>query len=53
MEATATGELLSSPTVRAILDKVKIGDRIYFENIKCKAPDGIRSIGSVNFIITE
>lgn len=53
METAVNGELLNSPSVRNIIDKVNIGDRVFFENIRCKAPDGIRSIGSVNFIITE
>lgn len=41
-----------SPQIKDMLNSLKPGDRIYFENIKAKGPDGsIRSIGSVNFII--
>jgi len=41
-------------TVEDIVTHVKIGDRIYFENIKAIGPDKqTRNIGSVNFIINN
>jgi hypothetical protein len=37
-----------------VLQKARIGDRIYFENIKAVGPDKrIRMIGSVNFTINN
>jgi gliding motility-associated protein GldM len=40
------------PQIKEMMQALRPGDRIYFENIKAKGPDGtIRSIGSVNFVI--
>ncbi len=43
----------ANPSIAALMAKIKINDRVYFENIRAKAPDGIRNIGSVNFIINN
>jgi len=44
----------ASRTVEDLVTKGKIGDRIYFENIKAVGPDKrVRSIGSVNFTINN
>ncbi len=41
-------------SIDEVLQKARIGDRIYFENIKAVGPDKrIRSIGSVNFTINN
>lgn len=54
-EAQSNSQYLSgpnaSPSVSAIMAKLKPGDKIFFENIKAIGPDKTpRSIGSVNFI---
>ena len=54
-EATSNSQYLTggnaSPSVAAIMAKLKPGDKIFFENIKAIGPDKQpRSIGSVNFI---
>jgi gliding motility-associated protein GldM len=41
-------------SIDEVLQKARIGDRIYFENIKAIGPDKrVRSIGSVNFTINN
>ena len=41
-------------SIDEVLQKARIGDRIYFENIKAVGPDKrVRSIGSVNFTINN
>lgn len=54
-EAQSNSQYLSgpnaSPSVSAIMAKLKPGDKIFFENIKAIGPDNTpRAIGSVNFI---
>jgi gliding motility-associated protein GldM len=56
--ASSSTQYLTGPNanarVRDLVEGVKLGDRIYFENIKAVGPDKrIRSIGSVNFIINQ
>jgi gliding motility-associated protein GldM len=56
--ATSRSQYLTGPNaakdVEDLVTKVKIGDRIYFENIKAVGPDKrVRTIGSVNFIIAN
>lgn len=56
--ASSTTQYLTGPNanarVRDLVEGVKLGDRIYFENIKAVGPDKrIRSIGSVNFTINQ
>jgi len=44
----------ASKAVQDLVTKVKIGDRIYFENIKAVGPDKVvRNIGSVIFTINN
>ncbi|MEZ5047333.1 MAG: GldM family protein [Chitinophagaceae bacterium] len=56
-EAVSNSRYLSGPQANAqvkdILAKLRPGDRIYFENIRAKAPDGIRNIGTVSFLINN
>lgn len=56
--ASSTTQYLTGPNansrVRELIEGVKLGDRIYIENIKAVGPDKrIRSIGSVNFTINQ
>lgn len=58
MTASSNTQYLTGPnavkSVADIVERVKIGDRIYFENIKAIGPDKqTRNIGSVNFIINN
>lgn len=40
------------PNQKALFNGLKRGSKVYFENIKCQAPDGgIRQLGSVGFTI--
>jgi gliding motility-associated protein GldM len=49
-----TGELLTDQKASSVIGRAKIGDRISFENIKARGPDGTpRSIGSINFYINN
>lgn len=57
-EGSQSGAYLSGPnasnSVKDIMSSLRPGDKIYFENIKAKGPDGTtRSIGSVNFVINS
>lgn len=56
--ATSSNEYLTGPNankgVEDLVTKVKVGDKIYFENIKCVGPDKrVRNIGSVNLTIVN
>jgi len=56
--ASSTTQYLTGPNaaknVDDLVSKVKIGDKIYFENIKAVGPDKrTRNIGSVNFTINN
>jgi gliding motility-associated protein GldM len=58
MEASSNSQYLTgpnaNPSVAAIMEKLKPGDKIFFENIKAIGCDKTpRSIGSVNFIINN
>jgi len=55
MEAQSSSQYLTGPNangpVNDILSKLKVGDKIFFENIKAVGPDKqTRSIGSIAFI---
>jgi hypothetical protein len=55
MEAQSNSQYLTGPNangpVNDILSKLKVGDKIFFENIKAVGPDKqTRSIGSIAFI---
>lgn len=57
-EAVSNGPYLTgakaAPGVAEIINKLKPGDKIYFENIKAVGPDKTpRSIGSVGFVINN
>ncbi len=50
-EATASSASFT-PEQKAIIEQVKSDDKVYFEDIKAKGPDGsIRSLGSITFKI--
>jgi hypothetical protein len=56
--ATSANQYLTGPKadrkVAQLVENVSVGDRIYFENIKARGPDGrTRNIGSVNLIINN
>ncbi len=56
MEGSGKGFYLSGPSadpsVKAIMDALKPGGKLYFDNIRVKMPDGrIRNVGSLVYVI--
>ncbi len=50
-EASTRGSRIS-PEQKKILGKLKRGQKVYFEDVKCKSPDGsIRQLGTISFRI--
>lgn len=51
IEEKATGPVLT-PAMKAAIQAARLGDKIYFEQIKAVGPDGsTRNLGSISFVI--